>query len=171
VTERQRITFSVPRPAFFAGIGTIAAALMLGLAALLMWGTASGGPAISEEQAIAAAVDQVEADGVMTLDGRETVAEQENGDWHVYFPLSLLPQVLWGDIDCSDEAEPGDALELLAQLAEVAEGEGGCPDVGSVVDPAAICVNPGCANITRGGEPHVIIDGDDGSVVDVYYTQ
>ena len=71
--------------------------------------------AISSDDAIAIALKRVEADGAMTLEGRETVVEDEGSNWHVLFPL--LDQ-----------------------------------------------------NV-RGGEPHVFVSKEDGTITDVFYTQ
>ena len=51
----------------------------------------------------------------MTLEGRETVVQDEGSNWHILFPLS---------------------------------------------DP----------NV-RGGEPHIVVSKEDGSIIDVFYTQ
>jgi hypothetical protein len=150
--------------------GLAAVAIVLTFA--FMWATAGGGPAISESDAIDAAIAQVEADGVMTLDGRETVAEVEDGNWHVSFPLSIVPQVIWGDVDCNGAVEGPDALDVLRDAGGLdSDPIAGCPHVGTVIDPADICGDESCSTAPRGGEPHVIINGTDGSVEEVYYTQ
>ena len=43
---------------------------------------------ISHERAIEIARAEVEAQGVMSLEGRETVAERDGDVLHVYFPIS-----------------------------------------------------------------------------------
>lgn len=148
------------------------AAVAIFVALVFMLSTAAGGPAVSEQDAINAAIAEVEADGIMTLDGRVTVAEVENGNWHVYFPLAIVPQVLWGDINCSGDVEGGDALDVLRDIGGLDDGApDGCPDVGTIIDPDAICEDPLCSTTPRGGEPHVLINGTDGSTEDIHYTQ
>ncbi len=90
-------------------------ALVIGLVLLGLWLGGGQDVAISSDDAIAIALTRVEADGAMTLEGRETVVEDDGENWHVLFPL-LDPNV-------------------------------------------------------RGGEPHVFISKEDGSITDVYYTQ
>lgn len=170
-TRGQPAAIPVPQHVLFIGGALIAASALL-IAFAVLWIGARGGLAITEEEAIQAAIDQVEADGVMTLEGRDTVAEVEDGNWHVYFPFSAVPPIIWGDIDCSGEADGGDALPVLKHGADLDDGQGdGCPPVGSAIDPASICEDVNCANIPRGGEPHVIVNGDDGLIEDVYYSQ
>ena len=148
------------------------AAVAIFLALVFMLSTAGGGPVVSEQDAIDAAIAQVQTDGIMTLNGRDTVAEVENGNWHVYFPQSIVPQVLWGDVNCSGEVEAGDALGVLRNAGGLAGDQvGGCPDIGTLVNPDAICEDAICSNTPRGGEPHVVVNGTDGSVDDIYYTQ
>ena len=204
---------------FFAGgLTLVLAGVVAGL--LLMASDTRGGATISEGAAIAAAVAQVEADGIMELAGRDTVAEEENGNWHVFFPISIFDSVvfadadcsnatnsidalsvllkianlpvnqaqgcpaigsqtfagLWGDADCSGEVNSLDALAILLNVANLPVNQAqGCAEIGSLVDEDdsedAQCEEIGCANVPRGGEPHVIVDGDDATIVEVYYTQ
>jgi len=148
------------------------AAVVVGLALVFTLSTAGGGPAISEQDAIDAAVAEVEADAFMTLDGRETVAEVENGNWHVYFPLAIVPQVLWGDVNCSGDVEGADALDVLRNVGGLDDnGLNGCPDVGTIINPDAICDDPLCSTTPRGGEPHVLVNGTNGSIEELSYTQ
>lgn len=148
------------------------AAVAIFVALVFMLSTAGGGPAVSEQDAIDAAVAEVEADGIMTLDGRDTVAEVENGNWRITFPLAIVPQVLWGDVNCSGDVEGGDVLDVLRDVGGLdALAPDGCPDVGTIIDPAAICEDPLCSTTPRGGEPIVIINGTTGVVDSISYTQ
>ena len=148
------------------------AAVAIFVALVFMLSTAGGGPAVSEQDAIAAAIAEVEADGIMTLDGRDTVAEVENGNWRITFPLAIVPQVLWGDLNCSGDVEGGDALDVLRNIGGLDDGgPDGCPDVGTIIDPAAICEDPICSTSPRGGEPIVIVDGTTGLVDNISYSQ
>ena len=159
----QRLPVSVA-----GGLALVAVSLAL----IFMWATAGGGPAISPEEAIQTAVAEVEADGVMSLDGRDTVAEQEGGNWHVFFPLAIVPQVIWGDVNCSGDVGAPDAIGVLRDAGGLDnEAVEGCPDVGTIIDPAAICEDASCSTTARGGEPHVIVNGSDASIEDLYYTQ
>jgi hypothetical protein len=54
---------------------------------MLTW-AGCGSTGISREQAITIATQAVEADGVMSLDGRDTVAVEETDSWHIYFPYT-----------------------------------------------------------------------------------
>ena len=104
--------------------------------------------------------------------GRETVAEVENGNGHVYFPLAIVPQVLWGDVNCSGDVEGGDALDVLRNVGGLDDnGLNGCPDIGTIINPDAICDDPLCSTTPRGGEPHVLVNGADGSIEQLSYTQ
>lgn len=90
-------------------------ALVIGLVLVGLFRDGDQDVAISSDDAIAIAVTRVEADGAMTLEGRETVVQDEGSNWHILFPLS---------------------------------------------DP----------NV-RGGEPHIVVSKEDGSIIDVFYTQ
>ena len=148
------------------------AAVAVAVALVFVLSTAGGGPVVSEQDAIDAAIAEVEADGIMTLDGRDTVAEVENGNWRITFPLAVVPQVLWGDINCSGEVEGGDALDVLRNVGGLDDlAPDGCPDVGTIIDPAAICEDPICSNSPRGGEPIVIVNGTTGVVDGISYSQ
>jgi len=43
---------------------------------------------ITVGEAIETARQRVEADGVMSLDGRDTESEEEADSWHIYFPYT-----------------------------------------------------------------------------------
>ena len=45
-------------------------------------------PGSTQEQAIAIAIQKVEQDGVMSLDGRDTEVVEEADYWHIYFPYT-----------------------------------------------------------------------------------
>jgi hypothetical protein len=62
-------------------VGTAVITLMLTLAGCGSTGT-------SREQAITIATQAVEADGVMSLDGRDTVVVEAATYWHISFPYS-----------------------------------------------------------------------------------
>lgn len=53
-------------------------------------------PGITAEEAIEIAIQRVEADGVMSLDGRDTESEEEADSWHIYFPYTSH-EVLGGE--------------------------------------------------------------------------
>ena len=148
------------------------AAAVVALALVFTLNTAGGGPAVTEQDAIDAAMAEVLADGIMTLDGRDTVTEVENGNWRVTFPLAIVPQVLWGDVNCSGMVEGGDALDVLRDVGGLDDdAPDGCPDVGTIINPDAICEDPLCSTSPRGGEPIVIVNGTTGAVDDISYSQ
>jgi hypothetical protein len=43
---------------------------------------------ISRDQAIKIAIQRVQADGIMSLDGRSTAVIEEPNSWHISFPIS-----------------------------------------------------------------------------------
>lgn len=56
----------------------------------------SVGQGISSEDAVKLAQQRVQTDGVMSVDGRIAVVEEEQNYWHVSFPLSS-PKVFGGE--------------------------------------------------------------------------
>ncbi len=51
-------------------------------------GCSPGKQGISKSDAVKLAEQRVQADGVMSLDGRTTEVKEEGNDWHISFPLS-----------------------------------------------------------------------------------
>jgi hypothetical protein len=47
-----------------------------------------GSTGITLEEAVEIAIQRVEADGVMSLDDRDTEHEEEADSWHIYFPYT-----------------------------------------------------------------------------------
>lgn len=66
------------------------AGAIFGVLILLLAGCGGGEKSenFSRDDAIKIAVDRVEADGVISLENRETVVEDEGDTWHVLFPRS-----------------------------------------------------------------------------------
>jgi hypothetical protein len=159
-------------------VALVAMALGVALTVAIMSQTSSragGGVTIDSDQAIEAAVAAVEADGFMSLDGRITIAVVQGDDWLVSFPLDLNLSFIWGDVDCSGDISSVDALNVLRRVAllPVAAPEG-CPEVGEEVDPEDLsnfCRDEVCSELVRGGEPNVIVDGADGSIIEIFYGQ
>jgi poly-D-alanine transfer protein DltD len=91
--------------------------LLVGMAVITLMVTlpGCGSSGITSEEAITIATQAVNDDGIMSLDGRDTVAVEEATYWHIYFPYT--------------------SHELL------------------------------------GGEPHVLVNNSNGTVIDLYYTQ
>ena len=74
-----------------------------------------GTQGISRADAVKLAEQRILTDGVMSLEGRSTVVKEEQGVWHISFPLTSTKVV--------------------------------------------------------GGEPHVFVDQESGTITKVYYTQ
>jgi hypothetical protein len=91
--------------------------LLVGAAVITLMLTFAGcgSTGISREQAITIATQEVVDDGVMSLDGRDTVVVEEATYWHISFPYS--------------------------------------------------------SPLTRGGEPHVLVNKTTGNVTNIYYTE
>lgn len=78
--------------------------IVLGLAAILVITVLLAGcvgdktvkQGISSDDAVKLAKQRVQADGVMSLDGRTTVVKEEQDYWHISFPISS-PNVIGGE--------------------------------------------------------------------------
>lgn len=66
----------------------------------------------SSDEAIKIAVDRVEANGVMSLADRETVAEDAGDNWHVQFPPSDL-EVLASEPNVFVSKEDGSITDVF----------------------------------------------------------
>lgn len=78
-------------PHLFAGI------LIAGLLVTMLMGCGSGSDQISRTEAIDIAKAFVLDEGVMTLDDRDEVADDEGTVWHVYFPYTAASDMLGGE--------------------------------------------------------------------------
>ncbi len=70
--------------AVLAGILVLAGIVTL---LVVVWPGGETMGTISENEAIAIATERVEAEGVMSLEGRDTVVEDDGSEWHVLFPF------------------------------------------------------------------------------------
>jgi hypothetical protein len=55
---------------------------------LMLTFSACGPTGITLEEAIDIAIQRVQVDGVMSLDGRDTESVEEATYWHIYFPFT-----------------------------------------------------------------------------------
>jgi hypothetical protein len=77
---------------------------------MLTW-AGCGSTGITREQAITIATQAVVDDGVMSLDGRDTVVVEEADSWHIYFPYSSH-ELLGGEPHVLVDKTTGEVIDL-----------------------------------------------------------
>jgi len=88
--------------------------LLVGTAVITLmftFGGCTGGGGITSEEAITIATQEVEADGVMSLDGRDTEVVEEATYWHIYFPYTS-PVMRGGEPHVWVDKTTGDVINL-----------------------------------------------------------
>ena len=66
---------------------------------------------ITAGEAIEIARQRVEADGVMSLDGRDTESEEEADSWHIYFPYTSH-EILGGEPHVWVDKSSGEVIDI-----------------------------------------------------------
>lgn len=85
-------------------VGTAVITLMLTFAGC-------GSTGISREEAITIATQEVETDGVMSLDGRDTEVVEEATYWHIYFPYTSH-ELLGGEPHVWVDKSTGEVIDI-----------------------------------------------------------
>jgi hypothetical protein len=82
------------------------------IAVVLAFGACEPTPAgITVGAAIEVAKQRVEADGVMSLDGRDTESEEESDSWHIYFPFTSH-EIRGGEPHVWVDKSSGDVIDI-----------------------------------------------------------
>jgi hypothetical protein len=87
--------------------------LLVGVTVITMMFTfaACGPTGITLEEAIDIAIQRVEADGVMSLAGRDTESVEEADYWHIYFPYTSH-ELLGGEPHVWVDKSSGDVSQI-----------------------------------------------------------
>jgi len=87
--------------------------LLVGVTMITMMLTfaACGPTGITLEEAIEIAIQRVEADGVMSLAGRDTESVEGADSWHIYFPYTSH-ELLGGEPHVWVDKSSGDVIQI-----------------------------------------------------------
>jgi hypothetical protein len=78
---------------------------------LMLTFSACGPTGITLEEAIDIAIQRVQVDGVMSLDGRDTESVEEADSWHIYFPYTSH-ELLGGEPHVWVDKSSGDVTQI-----------------------------------------------------------